>query len=343
MNDMILAITLLWAFVFIYAVAATIDFGAGFWSMIYLNRHKMRATRIANQYLSPSWEITNVFIVLIVVALFSFFPGATYTLGTVLLIPGSIIILLLTIRSSFLVFSHATKEYKNILTIISGVTGFLIPGLLILVLPITQGGFIYTLNNVQNLDLAALFLSPHIYAFIAFAIANTLFLSSLLLADYSHTANDPEAYQIYRRDALLLGPITLMTAILIILTMKGDALWLYQRMLTHTVALSLSVLFFILGYLSLTMKVKGNHMPGRPRYAMFGIVIQYLFASYAYGRSHLPYIVYPTVTIKNGFTHPSMFHALFTSYMVGFIILVPGFIYFWRLFMNKKFLKEHSE
>lgn len=73
MGDSLLAITVIWGFIFIYAVMGTMDFGAGFWSMIYINRTKTNATDVANRYLSPTWEVTNVFIVAIVVALFSFF------------------------------------------------------------------------------------------------------------------------------------------------------------------------------------------------------------------------------------------------------------------------------
>ncbi|MDA6082971.1 cytochrome d ubiquinol oxidase subunit II, partial [Escherichia coli] len=70
--------------------------------MIYFNRPKIKAANVANRYLSPTWEVTNTFIVAIVVAVYSLFPTAAYTLGTVLLIPGSIILLLLAIRSAFL-------------------------------------------------------------------------------------------------------------------------------------------------------------------------------------------------------------------------------------------------
>lgn len=72
-TDALIAITILWGFVFIYAVMASMDFGAGFWSMIYMNREQTKAANIANKYLSPTWEVTNVFIVAIVVALFSLF------------------------------------------------------------------------------------------------------------------------------------------------------------------------------------------------------------------------------------------------------------------------------
>ncbi|MGA9290003.1 MAG: cytochrome d ubiquinol oxidase subunit II [Anaerobacillus sp.] len=340
MAEAFYAITLIWGLVFIYAVMATIDFGAGFWSMIYLNRNNTKATTIANRYLSPSWEVTNVFIVAIVVALFSFFPGATFTLGTVLLIPGSLIILLLAVRSAFLVFSHSASEnYKKILTLISGITGFLIPALLICVLPITQGNFIETTDGAERLLIGTLFSSPSVYAFMAFAISSTLFLSSLLLADYSNVSGDQDAYAIYRKDAILVGPISLATAGMLVLTMRTEALWLYENLMDYTPWLIGSVITFAIGYAALFIRRKNGY--GIPRLAMISIVIQYLLASYAYGSAHLPYIVYPNVTIETGFTNPATFRALIVTYIVAFFILTPGFIYFWRLFLkDKRYLKQ---
>ncbi|MGD8189501.1 cytochrome d ubiquinol oxidase subunit II [Brevibacillus ginsengisoli] len=344
MSDQILAITVLWGFVFIYSVMATMDFGAGFWSMVYLNREKTNATNIANRYLSPTWEVTNVFIVAIVVALVSFFPGATFTLGTVLLIPGSLILLLLSVRSAFLVFSHVAHDYRKILTVISGITGFIIPGLLILVLPITHGGFIEQVNGGQELQLGRLLLSPHALSFVGFAITSTLFLSSLLLTDYSKVADERDAYRIYRKDALLVGPLSLLMAFFIIITMKTEATWLYANLTSYFPYLFGSVLFFFLGYVVLLLPKRNKQERGYPRLAVVSVVVQYLLAGYAYGRAHFPYMVYPIVTVESGFTHPETFHAVFVSYIVGFLILFPGFFYFWRLFMNdRKYMKQPKE
>jgi cytochrome bd ubiquinol oxidase subunit II len=344
MTNELIAITVLWGFIFIYAVMATMDFGAGFWSMVYMNREKTKATNIANRYLSPTWEVTNVFIVAIVVALFSFFPGATFLLGTVLLIPGSIILLLLAIRSAFLVFAHIAKEYKKALTYISGISGLIIPALLISVLPITHGGFIETVDGVARLRMDKLFTSPHEYAFIGFAISSTLFLSSLLLADYSNEANELEAYQVYRRDALILGPISLLMALLILLTMQNEATWLYERMMNYLPWVIGSIaMFFVAGIALFLPSGKHKTVRGKPRLAVIAIVIQYFLASYAYGKAHLPYMIYPDVTIQSGFTHPNTFRALFTSYIVGFVILFPSFIYFWRLFMkDRRYLQQND-
>ncbi|MFE3974515.1 hypothetical protein ACFX4X_10570 [Peribacillus sp. YIM B13481] len=58
----------------------------------------------------------------------------------------------------------------------------------------------------------------------------------------------------------------------------------------------------------------------------------YLIGSYVYGIAHLPYIIFPNVTILSGFTDPTSFRAVFATYIVGFVILVPG--YFWSIFMK---------
>ncbi len=349
MTDALTAITFLWGFVFIYAVMATMDFGAGFWSMMYINKTQTKATNIANRYLSPTWEVTNTFIVALVVAVYSMFPKAAYTLGTDLLIPGSMILLLLSVRSAFLVFSNIAEDYRKVLTYISGISGILIPGLLISVLPITHGGFVEFTDGSQNLNLSKLFTSPNEYAFIGFAVSSTLFLSSLLLADYSKASDEIHAYNVYRRDAILLGPISLVMAFLIMLTLRYEAAWIYEKMMDDLYILITSVVFFLIGGLALVLPSIGKKsLKGMPRLAVIMITLQYLAASYVYGKAHLPYIVYPEVTIQSAFTDPNSFRAVFTTYIVGFLILFPGFVYFWSLFMqDKRYLrqkkvKEHS-
>ncbi|WP_102026239.1 cytochrome d ubiquinol oxidase subunit II [Salirhabdus sp. Marseille-P4669] len=342
MTDALIAITVLWGFVFIYAVMATMDFGAGFWSMVYLNKEKTRATNIANRYLSPTWEVTNTFIVALVVAVYSLFPKATYTLGTILIIPGSVILLLLALRSAFLVFSNIATEYKKPLTYISGITGILIPGILISVLPITHGQFIDYENGTANLNLERLFSSPNEYAFIGFAISSTLFLSSLLLADYSKTSGEMDAYHVYRRDGMILGPITLLMAVFIMFTLQTEAPWLYNRMMDDLPLLFVSIGFFLIGGLGLFLpSIFKREIRGMPRLSVVAVTIQYLIASYVYGKAHLPYIIYPDITIGASFTDPNSFRAVFTTYIVGFAILFPGFIYFWTLFMkDKRYLQQ---
>ncbi|MBM7691362.1 cytochrome d ubiquinol oxidase subunit II [Peribacillus deserti] len=342
LTDEILAITLIWGFVFIYAVMGSMDFGAGFWSMIYINRKKTNATNIANRYLSPTWEVSNVFIVALVVAIYSMFPRAAYSLGTILLVPGSLILLLLAIRSAFLVFSHTAEKYKRHLVYVSGISGIIIPALLMAVLPISQGGYVIEVDGRESLSLARLFTSPNVYAFMAFAISSSLFLSSLLLADYSKTSDDMRAYDVYKRDAIITGPLSLISAFFIMFTLEREASWIFSEMMKNVPLLIASAICFLLAGIALIIPGKKGTR-GIPRVAVVIAIVQYLLASYVYGQAHLPYIVYPNVTIQSGFTDPNSFRAVFIVYVVGFAILFPGFYYFWSLFMKNKSLQQSEE
>ncbi|MDQ0338064.1 cytochrome d ubiquinol oxidase subunit II [Caldalkalibacillus uzonensis] len=335
MTDALLAITMLWIFVMIYAVAAAIDFGAGFWAMFYMKRKRNRATTMVNRFLSPSWEVTNVFVVLIVVALFSFFPGATFTLGTVLLIPGSLVLLLLLVRSAFLVFAHSVQKYKALLTVTSGVTGLLIPAILVLVLPIAQGGLIEVVEGLERLDFRALLTSTRTYAFSFLAVVSSLYLSALFLSDYANEAGEKEAYRIFRRNALFLGPVLVLAALSIVGAVRREAEWFYANLEANGILLILSLLFFVIGYGALFLPhTKESSLLGRPRLAVISTAVQFLLASATYGMAHLPYLVYPVVTLESGFTHPNTFRALFLSFIIGFLILTPGFVYFWKMFLK---------
>ena len=97
----ILGISVLWIFLFGYVIIASIDFGAGFfnaYSLIRGNDHIL--SKIIKRYLSPVWEITNVFLVFFFVGIVGFFPQTAYYYGTVLLVPASIALILLSIRGS---------------------------------------------------------------------------------------------------------------------------------------------------------------------------------------------------------------------------------------------------
>ncbi|WP_100371775.1 cytochrome d ubiquinol oxidase subunit II [Bacillus sp. FJAT-45037] len=342
MENVYIAIIILWVFLFVYAIAGSIDFGAGFWAMFYRKRTDTKAASIANRYLSPSWEVTNVFLVLLVVALVGFFPGAASTLGTIMIVPFCLVLILLTIRSAFMVYSYSVKKYTDTLVIISGVTGLLIPALLISILPAAIGGFVETVGDHSYVLANKLFTSPTFYTHLGFGLSTELFLSSLLLSDYAREANSEETYHVYRKNAIILGPITLAFAVAAIMTLIPEAFWMFENMANEWLLFSLSLFAFAVGYSALWWPSKEVSV-GQPRVAVILIAIQFGLASFAYGSAHMPYFLYPDVTIYDAFTNDTMFELLLIGYGVGMAVLVPIFIFFWRLFMkDKRYLKQEG-
>jgi cytochrome d ubiquinol oxidase subunit II len=341
MTDPTLAIAILWFFLLIYALAGSVDMGAGFWALVYGRQKDTKAAMIANRFLSPSWKVTNTFLVLLVVALVGFFPRGAFVLGTALLMPVSLVLILLTIRSAFMVFAYTAQVYILPLQWVSGITGFLIPGLLISILPATLGGFVVLENGAPVLLLSKLAASPTLYAYVSFGIASELYLSALFLSDYAQEGEDMNTYRKYRKAAILLGPFALATGILATYAMLPEAEWMVVRMRGQILWFILSLLAFIIAYTALWNKSASGET-GRPRQAFVWTAVQYTLASIGYGAAHMPYLVYPHLTIEQGFTNPMMFHSLLIGYSVGTLILLPVFVWFWRLFLKDKRYIKHE-
>ncbi|MBA4542506.1 MULTISPECIES: cytochrome d ubiquinol oxidase subunit II [Thermoactinomyces] len=329
-----IAILLVWLLLYIYSIAGSVDFGASFWAMVYADKNT-RAGRIANRFLSPTWEVTNTVLVLLVVAFVGFFPKAAYILGTVLLVPVSIILLLIAIRSAFMVFAYSVEGYQKALRIISGLTGLFVPALLISALPVTEGGFVRRLADREILLFDKWLSSPSVYLYMLFGLTSELFLSSLFLADYSRESSDDEAYRLYRKIALIFGPVTILVAVLTLYFSKPEAQWLLLGLSRQKEWFALSIIAFLIAYVSLWWK------DGRPRVAVVFVAIQYALATFAYGVAHLPYIVYPFMTVNEAFTNIDTFYSLLKVFAVGLALLLPGFLVFWRFFLkDKRYLQK---
>ncbi|MBA2176636.1 cytochrome d ubiquinol oxidase subunit II [Halobacillus locisalis] len=334
------AITILWSLLFVYSMLGSLDFGAGFWGMVYSNENKnTNASVIANKFLSPAWEITNVFLVIFVVSVVTFFPFATTLLSSILLVPVALGLFLLTVRTTFMVFEHYAQRFRTLLRITSGVTGLILPALLVSILPITLGGFVDFENDYPRLHYGELMTHPTLYMHIAFGLSTELFISAVFLMDYAKEAEDWSAYHTFRKHALWLGPVSILVAVLTIGTFPVEADWIVQNIEANWLWFGLSIVFFLIGYSALFLKHRDGKR-GFARLAVVSIIIQYGLAIYAYGSAHLPYLVYPDLTVADGFTSAS-FYPMLIIYAIGFGILIPGFILFWKLFLkDRRYLKQ---
>lgn len=64
MSYEVIGITVLWLFLYGYLIVASIDFGAGFFAYYAkITKQDHIINQIISRYLSPVWEVTNVFLV----------------------------------------------------------------------------------------------------------------------------------------------------------------------------------------------------------------------------------------------------------------------------------------
>src|SRR5699024_1269297 len=98
-----------------YVIVAPLHFGAVFFNAYSECRGKQHIlSKVIQRYLSPVWEVTNVFLVFFFVGIVGFFPSSAFYYGTTLLVPVSFAIILLAIRGSYYAFeTYGSRGHKG--------------------------------------------------------------------------------------------------------------------------------------------------------------------------------------------------------------------------------------
>lgn len=335
----ILGISVLWIFLFGYVIVASIDFGAGFfnaYSLVRGNHHIL--SKIIKRYLSPVWEITNVFLVFFFVGVVGFFPQTAYYYGTVLLVPASVALILLSIRGSYYAFeSYSGLRGHKGYALAYGVSGLFIPAALSVTLTISEGGFVTMQGDGPQLDYGALLTSPLSWAIVVLAIVAVLYISAVFLTWYAQKAGDQKASDLMRKYALIWALPLLASAIGIIVELKSLENWHYHQMMDLSWMFGLSGILFLATVWLLWAKVKYG-------LAVILLMAQFAIAFFAYGISHYPYLLYPYLTIHDSFTNEAMAIALVVAFIAGLVLLIPSLYLVFKLFVfNKGYVSGEDE
>ena len=326
----ILGISVLWTFLFGYILVGAIDFGAGFFNAYSLLTGKTRIlTHVIQRYLSPVWEVTNVFLVFFFVGIIGFFPKTAFYYGTILLVPVSFGIILLAIRGSYYAFeTYGARGHKGY-SFMYGLAGILIPASLSIVLTISEGGFVEMVDGNPVLDYWLLFTSPLTWSIVVLSIAATLYISAVFLTWYANKARDVEATNLLRKYALIWALPTIVTAGGIIVELRDHNPEHYSNIQNFWPMFLISFILFV-GTVWLLWK-RRNY--GLAFMLLFG---QFVFAFFGYGASHYPYLLYPYLTIYDSFTNPAMAISLVVVFIMGLGLLIPSLYLLMRLFLFDK-------
>ena len=258
MNLEILGVSVLWLFLFGYVIVASIDFGAGFfnaYSLITGKNHIL--SKVIKRYLSPVWEITNVFLVFFFVGIVGFFPQTAYYYGTILLVPASVALILLAIRGSYYAFeSYSSLRGHKGYAFAYGIAGLFIPAAFSVILTISEGGFVTMEEAGPKLDYQALFTSTLSWSIVVLSITAVLYISAVFLTWYAKKAGDSSASDLMRKYALIWGIPLIVSAFGIIIELRTAEHWHYEQMLDLSWLFILSGILFLATYWLLWGKAK---------------------------------------------------------------------------------------
>lgn len=326
----LLGIVVLWLFLFGYVIVASIDFGAGFFNAYSLFHDKDHIlASIIKRYLSPVWEVTNVFLVFFFVGIVGFFPQTAFYYGTILLVPVSISLILLSLRGAYYAFeSYGTSGHKGYASMY-GIAGLFIPASFSIVFVISEGGYVNIVNGQPILDYGVLFTSPFTWSIVVLSVVAVLYISAVFLTWYASKANDSEAASLMRKYTLIWAAPLILAAIGIIYEMRSVNREHYDRMIDLWWLFGLSgILFFITVWCIWQRRYYGS--------SVVLLILQFAFAFFAYGFSHYPYLLYPHLTIYDSFTNEAMAISLVVAFILGLCLLIPSLYLLFKLFLFNK-------
>ena len=315
----VLGVSVLWLFLFGYVIVASIDFGAGFfnaYSVMIGKDHIL--SKVIKRYLSPVWEITNVFLVFFFVGIVGFFPQSAFYYGTILLVPLSISLILIAMRGSYYAFEYyGAKSWHIGYKLMYGITGLFIPASLSIVLTISEGGFVTMVDGQPHLQIAKLFTSPLTWSIVLLSIVAVLYISAVFLTWYGKRASDEHASNLMRKYALGWSIPLVVSVVGIMVELKGHMPEHYENMLDLWWLFAGSGVLFIVTFILLS--VKKNY-----GLAVILLVMQFGLAFFGYGISHYPYLLYPYLSVYDSFTNETMAIALVVAFIGGLVLLIPS-------------------
>ncbi|MCL6632670.1 MAG: cytochrome d ubiquinol oxidase subunit II [Alicyclobacillus herbarius] len=334
MTTSITIILLIWTCVFVYGMFACVDLGASIWyAWAYFRKRRDALYLIHGQLSSFTWTIIHVFLIVIVVAMVSFFPPTAMFVATNLLGPAAAALFLMVLRGGFLALQAGRFRPSTVAAILHGGSGILLPLLLVTILPLSEGGSVHPVNGLLYVQPWSFLKSPLLWAFAALSVGSVLYLSAIQLAARAQKAGALAVEREFTRAAARIFSLTWVAALATFACLDAFAPLHFSRLLqTWPALVSATLLFPIVIWLLVRQ---------HSRLAQLCAVTQYILAASAYSLTHLPYLVYPYLTVDNAYTATlDLTDSVFDVIQTAIIFLIPAV---WIGYQTHKHLRRKLE
>src|SRR5205814_9490061 len=101
------------------------DFGGGIWNLLAFGPNARRQREAIADAIAPIWAANHVWLILVIVLLFTGFPAAFATMMTALNIPMTVMLLAIVLRGSAFVFRTYDVEKERRWSSVFGMAGCL--------------------------------------------------------------------------------------------------------------------------------------------------------------------------------------------------------------------------
>ncbi len=283
----------LWAGVTAYAVFGGADFGAGFWSLCARGDRGRRARELIDWAIGPVWEANHVWLIFVLVVLWTGFSSTFGSIFSTLFIPLSLAALGIVMRGAGFAFHKTARRLRGraLAERLFGVSSLLTPFFMGTVVGAVASGRVPVGNaagdpltswlNVTSLLIGALF------------VATSAYLAAVFLVSDARRAGDPDLERYFTTRALGAAVVAGVFAAAGIIDLHTDARYVYDGLTGD--ALPLVIVSALCGVGVLVLLRRGARRGARA--LAVGAVVAVVWG---WGIAQHPYLLPKDLTIEAG-------------------------------------------
>jgi cytochrome d ubiquinol oxidase subunit II len=322
----------------LYALLAGADFGAGFWDLVAGDARRGRAPRaLIEQSIAPVWEANHVWLIFVLVILWTAFPSAFAPIMSTLYVPLTLAAIGIILRGAAFAFRKATEPAGPLpLRQLFGATfassSVLTPFMLGAVVGGVASGRVPAGPSVGNVMRS--WLNPTSVLGGVLAVIVCAFLAAVYLTADAERRGRPELVGYFRSRALASGVLAGVIALTGVFVLHEDAPRLYDG-LTHRGA-PLIVLSAVAGLSTLVLLWRARYQVARYTAALAVVAVLWGWAAGQY-----PFMLEDTLRISDAAGAHATLVSILVVLVCGSLLLVPALAWLFVLTQRGILVDDH--
>ncbi len=312
-----LAAAILWVGATLYALFGGADFGAGLWDLVAGGAERGERPRARIQRsLTPVWEANHVWLIFILVVLWTAFPEAFGAIMSTLYVPIALAGVGIVLRGAGFAFRKSIRrlEYRRAMGAAFAVSSVLTPFFMGTVVGAIAAGNVPAGGDG---DAFSSWLQPLPLLTGALFVASGAYLAAIFLLADAHRVDDGEMESYFSTRALAAGLVAGAVALFGLIALHAEAHYVYERLIVE--GLPLVIVSILCGFGVLGMLLGRGRRGLRPLAA--GAVVAVIWG---WGVAQFPYLLPTSLRIDQAAAPGPTLDAVLIVFVIAAIVVLPS-------------------
>jgi cytochrome d ubiquinol oxidase subunit II len=311
----------------LYALLGGADYGGGVWDLFAFGPRARKQRALIAEAISPVWEANHVWLILVIVILFTAFPPAFAAIATALHIPITLLLIGIVLRGTaftFRTYDVQRDDVQRRWSLVFSIASIITPVLLGVTLGAIASGTIRVEDGIVVNGFFRSWLAPFPFAVGFFALALFAFLAAVYL---TLETRERELQEDFRLRAIISGVVVGILALTVFL-LAGQGAPTVRAGISRTwwaVGLHVFTAVFAVGaFYALWIRSY--------RLARFCAAAQVTLILLGWAFAQYPHLVEPAITISSAAAPRATLQLLLGALVLGALLLFPSYYYLFRIF-----------